>query len=80
MPSTAVILAIEHTHYYGCVRCQTGHDGGALGTPRDPLYDAHLYWQDKHGVRSYTEHHCWDLDGPAPVEVPACKVLRAGEY
>jgi len=31
--------------YYGCVECQQYHYQG------DPLYDAHIWRQDKHGLR-----------------------------
>lgn len=33
---------------YGCVRCQGYHREG------DALYDAHLYFQSKHGLRFVT--------------------------
>lgn len=79
MPTNAVIVTICHT-YYSCTLCCREHDAGAPGTPRDPLYAEHLGHQNRHGVKTYRAHWCYDLDGQEPVRVPACSVLPAGEY
>ena len=39
----------RHIEEYGCCQCQAWHQKG------DPLYDAHLYFQSKHGIRVRVE-------------------------
>jgi hypothetical protein len=79
MPDHLVIVQIHHT-YYSCTHCRREHDAGTCGTPRDPLYDEHLWAQNRHGIKNYTRTWCVDLSGPEPVEVLPCNVLPAGEY
>ena len=44
-----IVMGTGHraaVRYYGCCRCQRNHAEGL-----DPLYEAHLMSQSKHGVR-----------------------------
>lgn len=68
-----IIARVNHTGY-GCTRCQQIHEVG------DPLYADHLYWQDKHGVKTWTTTTCWRGTDDVLARVPACEVLLAGEY
>lgn len=76
-----IIVCIEHTGYYACTLCRVYHDAGALLTPADPLFEAHKQHQNRHGIRSWRERHCWKIDDYGQAhKVPACEVMLAGEY